>query len=160
MFLTCIVSIPILKAADDPIPPPVEKRRYVCEVGLDPLYDSKVEWHYPAEGLFTWVVTASLEDRSFFAYLTCHNPVKNGQKETHLVAAYAKSYIYVHGRQWQFGWVDEYHNFDRAIKLWHFSASLKENYEPWQLAIFICFDDLEENPPIIAAYKQQQNNHH
>lgn len=147
-LLFILIALPLISANKDPEPepPPIKDRRMVVELALEPLFDNKCEWSYPAVGKFTWVVTSTMAEKGYFLYLTCHNPVDDGRMETHLVVAPAHSYRYVASGQWAVGWVDEYTNFDGLIKFWHFSAILKENYQYWQQTIFRCFDDIPPTP--------------
>ncbi|WP_289754783.1 hypothetical protein [uncultured Duncaniella sp.] len=150
MLLFSIASFPFLNAANEPLPPPIEKRRIVWIEYIDPYFDYRCEWSYPAEGYFTWVLSTGLTNSSFFVILKCLNPVDNGHSESHLVAVTGLSYYLVMVGDWSHAWVDEYNNFDKMISKWHFSASLNHNYDTTHEVAFVCFDDIpiEKDPGI------------
>lgn len=138
-------NIALSKAATEPIPPPIKERRSLGIAYLDPCFDNHVEWIYPAQGLFTWVVATGATSQSFIASLYCHNYLDNDQRNYRLVVIYGLSLYYAIYGDWEWGWVEEYHNFNRSIRQWHFTAAYTSDvYDEDSIAAFIFYDDIPD----------------
>ncbi len=139
-------NITLSKAATEPIPPPIKERRALTITNLDPNFDNHIEWVYPAEGLFTWVIATGVTTQGFMANLYCHNYLADNQRNHRIVAIYGLSfYDLIYGNDWSRGWVEEYHNFNRTIRQWHFTASYTtDTYNEDCVAAFLCYDDIPD----------------
>ncbi len=125
LILLLSSNIPLLKANNEPEPPPVDQREIIMMCGIEaPLGETSCEWSFPAKK-FAWIKTTTTCYYDIIVELTCHNPIEDGHRKTHLAVAKPLSYYYAIRGRWglPYVWVDEYINPNMKFKYWTFSAS-------------------------------------
>jgi len=122
---------------------------HVYTAGIEAVYDEmKVgSWSYEASE-YTWIQSTTICSYNVFASLACNLWLNDSYKQSHLVIAYAYSYIEAERGIWQgqYLWLDEYKHPDLSSgQNWSFSASLLDNCRPSDMVVFICYNDTPPN---------------